>query len=87
MAVHSMARGEPLDVQRETRWPNQTTAAIEVAWKPWQDGSDFSDTEGIFDSSGSYNPSQTLKMLLGARSSKATKGYENEEEEESCSNL
>jgi len=44
-----MASGSPLDTQRELRWPNQTKPSIEVEWKPWQEESDFSDTEGIFD--------------------------------------
>jgi hypothetical protein len=52
MAVRSMAGGLPLDLQRECRWPNQTNPVIEVEWKPWQDDSDFSDTEGVLDSTG-----------------------------------
>jgi hypothetical protein len=59
MAVRSMARGEPLDMQRETRWPNQTNPDIEVEWKPWQDDSDFSDTEGIFNPHGPVHSPRT----------------------------
>lgn len=47
-----MAGGGPLDMQRDLRWPNQTNSNIEVEWMPWQDDSDFSDTEGIFNSHG-----------------------------------
>ena len=43
----SMAGGDPVDIQRENRWPNRTTQGVKVDFKPYEDGSDFSDEEGI----------------------------------------
>ena len=42
-----MASGDPVDVQREKRWPNQTPVGVKVELKPWQEDSDYSDEEGI----------------------------------------
>jgi hypothetical protein len=42
-----MADGDPVDIQREKRWPNQTPAGVKVELAPWQEDSDYSDTEGI----------------------------------------
>lgn len=49
LAMESMANGDPIDAQREKRWPNQTVTGVQVSLKPWQEDSDFSDEEGIFD--------------------------------------
>jgi len=47
LAMQSLADGSPLDIQREERWPNQTTTGVKVELKPWQDDSDYSDEEGV----------------------------------------
>jgi len=43
-----MAEGDQLDMQREQRWPNQTTTGVQVDVKPWQEDDNYSDEEGIF---------------------------------------
>jgi len=48
LALRSMAEGDPLDMQREQRWPNQTNTGVQVEVKPWQEENDYSDEEGIF---------------------------------------
>ena len=48
MALRNMAEGDPIDIQREKRWPNQTAAAgVKVELKPWEEDSDYSDEEGV----------------------------------------
>jgi hypothetical protein len=47
MALRNMAEGDPIDIQRENRWPNQTTAGVKVELKPWEEDSDYSDEEGV----------------------------------------
>jgi len=42
-----MAAGDPVDIQRENRWPNRTTHGVKVAFKPYEEDSDYSDEEGI----------------------------------------
>lgn len=45
----SMASGDPLDEQREKRWPNRTVAGQpKVEFAEWEEDSDMSDMEGIF---------------------------------------
>jgi hypothetical protein len=39
-----MASGEPIDTQREKRWPNHTSG-VKVEFKPWEEDSDYSDPE------------------------------------------
>ncbi|KJA30186.1 hypothetical protein HYPSUDRAFT_61027 [Hypholoma sublateritium FD-334 SS-4] len=46
-ALENMASGDPLDMQREKRWPLQTPAGVKVELKPWQEDSDYSDEEGV----------------------------------------
>ncbi|KAF8897628.1 hypothetical protein BD779DRAFT_1491863 [Infundibulicybe gibba] len=47
-AMKAMASGDPLDIQREKRWPNRTGGAgVQVEFKPWEEDSDFSDEEGV----------------------------------------
>jgi hypothetical protein len=48
MALMNMAEGDPLDMQREQRWPNQTVTGVQVEVKPWQEDENYSDEEGIF---------------------------------------
>ncbi|KAG6336841.1 hypothetical protein ID866_2237 [Astraeus odoratus] len=59
LALISMASGEPVDMQRERRWPNrtqsanipnapQTGAGVKVQFSGWEDDDDFSDQEGVF---------------------------------------
>lgn len=57
LALQSMASGDPVDMQREKRWPNrtanntgtpQTGAGVKVNFDPWEEEEDFSDQEGIF---------------------------------------
>ncbi|KAF5344148.1 hypothetical protein D9758_008845 [Tetrapyrgos nigripes] len=55
MACKEMAGGEPLDKQREARWPNQTGSELEVKRKPWEEDSDYSDEEGLM---GSMDPGE-----------------------------
>ncbi|PCH41065.1 hypothetical protein WOLCODRAFT_137165 [Wolfiporia cocos MD-104 SS10] len=48
LAMRSMASGDPVDVQREKRWPNRTTSLNpKVHFKTWEEDSDMSDMEGI----------------------------------------
>ena len=47
MALRNMAEGDPVDAQREKRWPNQTPAGVKVELKPWEEDSDYSDEEGV----------------------------------------
>ncbi|KAF9485268.1 hypothetical protein BDN70DRAFT_871278 [Pholiota conissans] len=47
-ALEAMAEGDPVDIQREKRWPQQTPAGVKVELKPWQEDSDYSDEEGVF---------------------------------------
>ncbi|KAF9446955.1 hypothetical protein P691DRAFT_803252 [Macrolepiota fuliginosa MF-IS2] len=45
-AMIQMAQGEAVDEQREKRWPNHTPAGtIEVEFKPWEEDSDYSESE------------------------------------------
>ena len=45
----SMASGDPIDQQREQRWPNRTADNMpKVEFQEWEEDSDFSDMEGIF---------------------------------------
>jgi hypothetical protein len=57
LAMKSMASGDPLDIQREKRWPNRTGTAgshgVQVQFQPWEENSDYSDQEGV--SYPSYN--------------------------------
>lgn len=53
-----MASGDPIDMQREKRWPNRTTnsttgiqqtgSGVKVDFEAWEEDEDFSDQEGIF---------------------------------------
>jgi len=50
-----MASGDPVDLQREKRWPNRTgegtpqgPKGIQVEWNPWEDDGEYSDQEGMF---------------------------------------
>lgn len=49
--MKSMANGDPVDIQREARWPNRTgensTRGVKVAFHPWEENSDYSDEEGL----------------------------------------
>lgn len=58
LAMKEMASGDPLDMQREKRWPNrtgntayptapQTGAGVKVKFEPWEEDSDYSDMEGV----------------------------------------
>ncbi|KAF9821138.1 hypothetical protein IEO21_00746 [Rhodonia placenta] len=43
-AMRSMASGDPVDEQREKRWPNRTTSTNpKVEFKAWEEDSDFDD--------------------------------------------
>ncbi|KAJ7276492.1 hypothetical protein B0H12DRAFT_1005097 [Mycena haematopus] len=53
-ALRVMASGEPLDTQREIRWPNRTAGPdVKVQFAPYEEDSDYSDQEGLM---GGYNP-------------------------------
>ncbi|KAM5540481.1 hypothetical protein V8D89_005939 [Ganoderma adspersum] len=48
-AMISMASGDPVDEQREKRWPNRTVnGQPKVEFAEWEEDSDMSDMEGIF---------------------------------------
>ncbi|KAH9951611.1 hypothetical protein B0H21DRAFT_183121 [Amylocystis lapponica] len=48
LALREMAAGEPVDEQREKRWPNRTTSSNpRVEFKAWEEDSDPSDLEGL----------------------------------------
>jgi hypothetical protein len=49
-----MASGDPIDAQREHRWPDHlamplpgASGTLEVKHQPWEEDSDYSDTEGL----------------------------------------
>ncbi|KAF8076494.1 hypothetical protein FPV67DRAFT_1618269 [Lyophyllum atratum] len=44
-AMMSMAAGDPVDIQREKRWPNHTAKGVKVDFKPHEENSDYSDEE------------------------------------------
>ncbi|KAG6866438.1 hypothetical protein C0991_003956 [Blastosporella zonata] len=46
-AMILMADGDPVDIQREKRWPNRTGQGIKVDFKPEEQDSDFSDEDGL----------------------------------------
>ncbi|KAF8138415.1 hypothetical protein EV363DRAFT_1313880 [Boletus edulis] len=59
LALQSMASGDPIDMQREKRWPSrtsnntgtpQTGTGVKVNFDAWEEDEDFSDQEGIFGS-------------------------------------
>ncbi|KAF7355400.1 putative nucleolar protein C2C4.08 [Mycena sanguinolenta] len=57
-ALHTMASGQPLDMQREMRWPNRTggpgaNSGVKVQFQPYEEDSDYSDQEGLM---GGYDP-------------------------------
>ena len=61
-----MASGDPVDLQREKRWPNRTGDAapqaqkgVKVEFKPWEEDSDFSDQEGMV----GYEPTGDMRTL------------------------
>lgn len=55
LALQAMASGDPVDLQREKRWPNRTdgpegtlpTKGVKVGFLPWEEDSDYSDQEGV----------------------------------------
>lgn len=54
LAMKSMASGDPVDLQREKRWPNHTgqgttqgPKGVQVDWNPWEDDAEYSDQEGV----------------------------------------
>lgn len=51
-----MAEGDPVDSQRDKRWPGRTGTGVQVQFKPWEEDSDFSDEEGIFPPLEGYGP-------------------------------
>jgi DNA polymerase III epsilon subunit-like protein len=55
-ALAAMAGGEPLDMQRERRWKTLDeegrSSGLKVNWKPWEEDSDYSDTEGVLKGTG-----------------------------------
>ncbi|KAJ7507915.1 hypothetical protein B0H11DRAFT_1969295 [Mycena galericulata] len=60
LALREMASGEPLDTQREMRWPNRTgepgnNVGVKVQFQAYEEDSDFSDQEGVM-GGGGYNP-------------------------------
>ncbi|KAF8974470.1 hypothetical protein BDZ97DRAFT_25748 [Flammula alnicola] len=62
LAMRSMADGDPVDIQREKRWPQQTPAGVKVELKPWQEDSDYSDEEGVLPPVPGYEPTTEEKQ-------------------------
>ncbi|KDR83650.1 hypothetical protein GALMADRAFT_86044 [Galerina marginata CBS 339.88] len=56
LSMKNMADGDPVDIQREKRWPNQTPAGVKVELQPWQEDSDYSDEEGVIPPPLGYKP-------------------------------
>jgi len=57
-ALREMASGDPLDSQREKRWPNRigiggSNAGVKVQFTPYEEDEDYSDQEGLM---GIYDP-------------------------------
>lgn len=57
LGLQSMASGDPVDMQREKRWPNRTGnntgipqagAGVRVNFEAWEEDDDLSDQEGLF---------------------------------------
>ncbi len=44
----SMASGDPIDQQREQRWPGRTNDKPKIEFEEWEEDSEFDDMEGIF---------------------------------------
>jgi hypothetical protein len=66
LALKTMASGDPVDLQREKRWPNRTgegtphaPKGVKVEFKPWEEDSDFSDQEGMV----GYEPAGGMRSL------------------------
>ena len=49
-----MAKGDPVDIQREMRWPNRTGRGVKVDFKPQEEDSDYSDDEGLMPAGATY---------------------------------
>ncbi|KAF5387708.1 hypothetical protein D9615_000493 [Tricholomella constricta] len=49
-AMIAMAAGDPVDIQREKRWPNRTGQGVKVDFNPHEENSDYSDEEGLVNS-------------------------------------
>jgi len=52
LCLKSMASGDPVDTQRDKRWPGRlgdstTTRGVKVQFKPYEEDSDYSDEEGV----------------------------------------
>ncbi|KAI0774246.1 hypothetical protein C8Q74DRAFT_1269130 [Fomes fomentarius] len=47
-AMISMASGDPIDQQREQRWPGRTSDKPKIEFEEWEEDSEFDDMEGIF---------------------------------------
>jgi len=64
LAAIEMASGDPVDMQRDKRWPGRTENAgpggqgVKVQFDEQQDESDYSDTEGVM--GGGYDPKTGL---------------------------
>lgn len=67
LAAKSMASGDPVDMQREQRWPSNRTgetpaqqpSGVKVQFLPHEENSDYSDTEGMMHynaATGKYEP-------------------------------
>lgn len=54
--MKSMAAGDPVDMQREKRWPKTDVKGVKVEFKPWEEDSDFSDQEGVVPPVSGYDP-------------------------------
>lgn len=48
LCLRSMALGDPIDLQREKRWPGQSSSTeAKVVWSAYDGDSDFSDPEDV----------------------------------------
>jgi hypothetical protein len=62
LACKEMISGEPLDKQRDIRWPNQTGPDLQVKRQPWEEDSDYSDEEGLMPPMETGEYSDNLEM-------------------------
>ncbi|PPQ77435.1 hypothetical protein CVT25_011017 [Psilocybe cyanescens] len=72
LSMQEMAKGDPVDIQREKRWPNQTPAGVKVELKPWQEDSDYSDEEGIIPPPSGYKFTTDVDEADAATNEKPT---------------
>ena len=51
-----MASGDPVDMQREKRWPSAEVEGVKVKFKAWEEDDGFSDQEGVVPAIAGIDP-------------------------------